>query len=68
MTVGIAASGPGAVASVLRSVTALETLASGAIGGFAVLAIMDASGDIHYACTQEGGCRALEVDSSLHDV
>src|SRR5699024_10271322 len=67
MTVGIAASGPGSVASVLRSLIALETLASGAIGGFAVLAVMDAAGGVHYAETQNGGSQALQLGSKFHD-
>ncbi len=51
----------------MRGLSAIETLASGAIGGFAVLAAMDARGAIHYAQTQDGGSRALVLDAAWRD-
>lgn len=63
MTVGIAISGPKAVASALRVLRGVELLGAGAIGGFAVLALMNKNGQVVYAHTQNGGSAGLCVDN-----
>lgn len=64
MTIGIACSGPDAVAHVLRVLRGVELLGTGAIGGFAVLAVMLPNGQVVHAQTQQGGSTGLRVDSS----
>lgn len=61
MTIGIAAFGPHAGAAVYDAVLATELLGRGAIGGFAVLAVLDASGCLHYRETQRGGVTSLDI-------
>lgn len=63
MTIGIAVSGPKAVAHALRVLRGVELLGAGAIGGFAVLAVMQKNGQVVYAQTQNGGTHGLAVDS-----
>lgn len=59
MTIGIASYGPDAGAAVITALLGAELLGRGAIGGFAVFAIMDGDGELHYRTTQEGGLSAL---------
>lgn len=63
MTIGIAASGPGAATCALRALRGVETLGSGSIGGFAVLAVMNEDGRLRYAQTQNGGSSGLCIDA-----
>lgn len=62
MTIGIAASGANAVAHALRALRGIELLGTGAIGGFAVLAVMENSGRLRYAQTQNGGSEGLQIE------
>ncbi|NHC60063.1 DUF6963 family protein [Paenalcaligenes suwonensis] len=62
MTIGIAVTGKHAVVHALRVLRCTEILGSGAIGGFAVLAVMAEDGTVHYSQTQDGGSHALDVD------
>ena len=59
MTIGIAASGPNAGLAVYRALAAVQRVAQGAIGGFAVFAALDASGALFRAETQRGGTCTL---------
>lgn len=59
MTIGIGAVGPRAGLAVFRALQAAERVASGAIGGFAVLAAIDANGRLVRAETQRGGTATL---------
>ncbi|MBN7778828.1 hypothetical protein JYP49_21510 [Nitratireductor aquimarinus] len=61
MTIGIAAYGEGSLAAVQAAVSAAELLGRGAIGGFAVLAVIEANGEIAYRTTQRGGISALDI-------
>lgn len=61
MTIGIAASGPRAGAAVHAAVLGAELLGRGAIGGFAVFAILDEQGEYRYCETQRGGVAALDI-------
>lgn len=63
MTIGIAVSGPEAVVHALRVLRGVELLGAGAVGGFAVLAVMKPNGQLVYAQTQNGGSTGLHVDS-----
>ncbi|MDJ1160215.1 hypothetical protein QNA08_18540 [Chelatococcus sp. SYSU_G07232] len=63
MTLGIAASGPGAGRAVLATMTAAELLGRGEIGGFAVLAALTADGRLLRAETQRGGTCGLLRDN-----
>lgn len=58
MTIGIAASGPGAGRAVLAGLASVEAVGRGAIGGFVSFAVI-AGGAIHRAETQVGGAAAL---------
>lgn len=64
MTVALTVSGPYAVAGLLHGLAALESLGTGAIGGFAVLAAMAPNGTVVYAETQTGGSSELYIQSS----
>lgn len=64
MTIGIAAVGPHAVSVVIDALRATETLGAGAIGGFAVLTVMDHNGATHSCETQEGGSTQLVIPDS----
>lgn len=67
MTIGVAASGPNAGAAVRAAVLGAELLGRGAIGGFAVFAVLDEQGFVHHATTQRGGISALDIPSAwLH--
>lgn len=59
MTIGIAAVGPHAVSVVMEALRATETLGAGAIGGFAVLVVLDHKGVTHSCETQSGGSEQL---------
>jgi len=61
MTIGIAAFGTHAGAAVYDAVLATELLGRGAITGFAVFAVLDASGFLHYRVTQRGGVTSLDI-------
>ncbi len=63
MTIGIAASGPNAAKSVLTALYATETLGKGAVGGFAVFAVMTDSGEVKQCVTQRGGACRLSIPS-----
>ncbi len=62
MTIGIAASGPRAGLAIFRALAAVERVASGAIGGYAVFAAFDRAGVLYRAETQRGGSTTLFVD------
>jgi len=61
MTIGIAASGPRAGAAVRAAVLGAELLGRGAIGGFAVFAVLDGQGRYCHCETQRGGIGALDI-------
>lgn len=61
MTIGIAAYGASAGEAVCAGVLGAELLGRGAIGGFAVFAILDGDGRFQYRATQEGGITALSL-------
>lgn len=62
MTIGIAAHGRNAGLAVLRALAAVEKVATGSIGGYAVFAAIDAEGVLYRAETQRGGTATLFVD------
>ena len=64
MTIGVAASGRNAGAAVHDAVLAAQMLGSGAIGGFAVFAIMDGAGRVSHRVTQRGGIAELALPES----
>lgn len=64
MTIGIVASGPGAGAAVMAALDAAEVLGSGAIGGFAVFAMLDGEGRVHRTAVQRGGSLSLDVPAT----
>ncbi|OZI70823.1 DUF6963 family protein [Bordetella genomosp. 12] len=64
MTIGVAASGERAAWAVRDAVLGAELLGRGAIGGFAVLAILDEQGRVDYRSTQRGGVTALDLPAS----
>lgn len=68
MTIGIAASGPRAGLAVFRALAAVERVASGAIGGFAVFAAIDEAGTLHRAETPRGGTGTLFLDGEVTGV
>lgn len=59
MTIGIGATGPNAGLAVFRALAAAEAVGIGAIGGFAVFAVLTADGRVLRAQTQRGGTRTL---------
>lgn len=61
MTIGVAASGPNAGAAVRDAVLGAELLGRGAIGGFAVFAVLDEQGRVAHRTTQRGGITALAL-------
>jgi len=61
MTLGVAASGENAGAAVQAAVLGAELLGRGAIGGFAVFAILDERGHVQQRATQRGGIGGLEL-------
>ena len=61
MTIGVAASGHNAGAAVRAAVLGAELLGHGAIGGFAVFAVMNEEGAVNYRVTQRGGITALAL-------
>jgi len=61
MTIGIVASGSRAGAAVRAAVLGAESLGQGAIGGFAVFAVLDAQRQWHYCVTQRGGIKQLDI-------
>ena len=61
MTLGIAAYGPQAGAAVHQAVIAAELMGRGEIGGFAVFAILDAGGKVHWRSGQQRGITALDI-------
>ncbi|WP_421926444.1 DUF6963 family protein [Neoaquamicrobium sediminum] len=67
MTIGIASFGTRSGAAVFNAVLAAELLGRGAIGGFAVFAILDADGKVHHRWTQDGGVGTLDIPASWHD-
>lgn len=67
MTIGVAAYGPGAGAAVRTAALAAELLGHGAIGGFAVFAILDAHGRVRQTACQRGGIAALDLPASWLD-
>ncbi len=62
MTIAIAAHGPNAGLAVVKALSAVERVASGSIGGFAVFAALDDDGVLYRAQTQRGGSATLFVD------
>lgn len=64
MTIGIASFGFNSGTAVFDAVLGAELLGRGAIGGFAVFAIIDADGNLHHRWTQDGGVCALDIPSS----
>jgi hypothetical protein len=61
MTIGIAASGQHAGAAVRAAVIGAELLGRGAIGGFAVFAVLDENGELRHCVTQRGGIGQLAI-------
>lgn len=61
MTIGVAAAGENAGAAVRAAALAAELMGHGAIGGFAVFAIMNDAGRVHHASCQRGGVTALDL-------
>jgi hypothetical protein len=61
MTIGIACVGDDPVAAVTAAVLGAELAGRGAIGGFAVLAVLDAAGEFHHIGVQTGGVSALVI-------
>nr|WP_315845645.1 hypothetical protein [uncultured Achromobacter sp.] len=61
MTIGVAASGPQAGAAVRAAALAAELMGHGAIGGFAVFAVMDDDGRVRHRWCQRGGVTALDL-------
>lgn len=61
MTIGVAACGPNAGAAVRAAVLGAELLGRGAIGGFAVFAMLDGNGVLHHCVTQRGGITQLAL-------
>lgn len=61
MTIGVAASGPNAGAAVQAAVLGAELLGRGAIGGFAVYAVLNEQGRVEHCVTQRGGIMALAL-------
>lgn len=61
MTIGIAASGPDAGDAVYAAVLGAELLGRGAIGGFAVFAVLDEHHAVRHCVTQRGGITALDI-------
>lgn len=61
MTVGIACFGDDPVRAAIRAVLGAELLGRGAIGGFAVVAMLDEEGIFHYASVQRGGVSAIDI-------
>lgn len=59
MTIGIAAFGPNSEHAVRRGVAMAEFLGRGAIGGFAVLSVLDDRGEHRQVVCQDGGVDAL---------
>ncbi|MFD4841132.1 DUF6963 family protein [Achromobacter sp. NPDC058515] len=64
MTIGVAACGPQAGAAVRAAALAAELLGHGAIGGFAVFAVLDDDGCVRHAACQRGGVAALDLPAS----
>jgi len=67
MTIGIVASGSRAGAAVRAAVLGAESLSEGAIGGFAVFAVLDVQQQWQYCVTQRGGIRQLDIAPSWLD-
>ncbi|WP_407158460.1 DUF6963 family protein [Bradyrhizobium sp. STM 3557] len=61
MTIGIACAGADPVAAVVAAGLGAELAGRGAIGGFAVLAILDAAGELHHTSVQRGGVSELVI-------
>lgn len=61
MTIGVAAYGSNAGAAVRAAALAAELLGHGAIGGFAVFAVLDEDGRVRHATVQRGGVTALDL-------
>jgi hypothetical protein len=64
MTIGVAANGQNAGAAVRAAVLGAELLGRGAIGGFAVFAILDEHGRVRHRVTQRGGIEAVNLPES----
>ncbi|WP_233233469.1 hypothetical protein [Bordetella sp. LUAb4] len=67
MTIGVAAFGDHAGAAVYEAVLGAELLGRGAIGGFAVMAVLGASGAVQYRVTQRGGVTSLDMPAAWRD-
>jgi hypothetical protein len=65
MTIGIAASGPGAARAILEALAAAESVGKGAIGGFISVAAIG-EGVLHRCESQRDGARGL-LDQGLPD-
>ncbi|MAN76699.1 MAG: hypothetical protein CML24_05795 [Rhizobiales bacterium] len=68
MTIGILAVGPNAGLAVVEALAAVEKIATGSIGGYAVFAVLDSTGGVLRAQTQRGGTRTLFVDGETTGV
>lgn len=67
MTIGVAAAGRYAGAAVYDAVLAAELLGRGAIGGFAVFAVLQADGRLAYRTTQREGITSLDLPPAWRD-
>lgn len=68
MTIGILAVGPKAGLAVVEALATVEKIATGSIGGYAALAVLDSMGRVLRTQTQRGGTRTLFVDGETTGV
>lgn len=68
MTIAIGASGPQAGLAVIAGLKAAEAVATGAIGGFAVLVVLTPAGELAWYQTQRGGSRTLFIEGETTGV
>lgn len=68
MTIAIGAWGPQAGTAIISGLRAAEAVATGAIGGFAVLVVLTLEGELVWYETQRGGSRTLFIDGETTGV
>lgn len=66
MTIGVACYGQNAVTAAMTAVLGAELAGRGAVGGFAVLAILDGDGRFHHVGVQRGGVSELPIPAAWH--
>lgn len=67
MTIGIVCFGDDPVRAAVRAVLGAELLGRGAIGGFTVLALLDADGIFRHTSVQRGGVSGLDIQPQWHE-